>query len=58
MTKTPKTFDAVELMRSLRDELSERVSKMTLAEELAYLEERSAWWRDRSSPTEPIEKKT
>jgi len=37
MSKTKKTFDAVEMMRSIRDRLSARIEGMTLEEELAWL---------------------
>lgn len=37
MLKTKKTFDAVEMMRSIRDELSAQIEDMTLEEELEWL---------------------
>jgi hypothetical protein len=37
MTREKKKFDAVEMMRSIRDELSEQMEGMTLEEELAWL---------------------
>ena len=37
MSRTKKTFDAVEMMRSIRDKLSARIEGMTLDEELAWL---------------------
>ena len=37
MSRTKKTFDAVEMMRSIRDKLSARIEGMTLEEELAWL---------------------
>ncbi len=37
MTKGTKRFDAVQLMRSIRDELSARIEGMTLEEELSWL---------------------
>jgi len=35
MTRTEKTFDAVSMMRSIRDRLSAEIEGMTLEEELA-----------------------
>ena len=37
MNRTKKQFDAVEMMRSIRNELSEQIEGMTLEEELAWL---------------------
>jgi len=37
MNKTEKQFDAVEMMRSIRNKLSEQIEGMTLEEELAWL---------------------
>jgi hypothetical protein len=37
MTREKKKFDAVEMMRSIRDDLSEQMEGMTLEEELAWL---------------------
>jgi hypothetical protein len=37
MTRGRKRFDAVEMMRSIRDEMSEKIKDMTLEEELAWL---------------------
>lgn len=37
MTREKKKFDAVEMMRSIRDRLSEQMEGMTLEEELAWL---------------------
>jgi hypothetical protein len=38
MNRTKKQFDAVEMMRSIRNKLSEQIEGMTLEEELAWLE--------------------
>ena len=37
MNRTEKQFDAVEMMRSIRNKLSEQIEGMTLEEELAWL---------------------
>lgn len=37
MSRTPKKFDAVASMRSIRDEISSRITGMTLEEELEWL---------------------
>jgi hypothetical protein len=37
MNKTGKIFDAVSMMRSIRDTLSAQIEGMTLEEELAWL---------------------
>lgn len=37
MSKAGKRFDAVAMMRSIRDEISARIEGMTLDEELAWL---------------------
>ena len=37
MTRTQKTFDAVLMMRSIRDRLSAEIEGMTLEEELEWL---------------------
>ena len=37
MSSTKKKFDAVEMMRSIREELSSRIEGMTLEEELDWL---------------------
>jgi len=37
MSSTTKNFDAVETMRSIRDQLSAQISGMTLEEELEWL---------------------
>ena len=37
MSKTKKTFDAVAMMRSIRDKISTDIDGMTLEEELAWL---------------------
>jgi len=37
MSKTEKKFDAVAMMRSIRDRISAEIEGMTLAEELAWL---------------------
>jgi hypothetical protein len=37
MTRTEKTFDAVSMMRSIRDRLSAEIEGMTLEEELEWL---------------------
>jgi hypothetical protein len=37
MTREKKRFDAVEMMRSMRDKMSEKIEGMTLEEELAWL---------------------
>lgn len=42
MKTTKKTFDAVEFMRQQRDKLSEKLSKMTKDEIIAYFKIRKA----------------
>lgn len=37
MTRTEKSFDAVEMMRSIRENLSAQIEGMTLEEELEWL---------------------
>lgn len=37
MTRTEKNFDAVQMMRAIRDKLSAEIEGMTLEEELAWL---------------------
>jgi len=37
MSKTSKKFDAVSMMRSIRDKISAEIDGMTLEEELAWL---------------------
>jgi hypothetical protein len=37
MTRTKKGFDAVAMMRSIRDEVSAKIEGMTLEQELAWL---------------------
>ena len=37
MSSTKKTFDAVEMMRAIRDELSTQIKGMSLEEELEWL---------------------
>jgi hypothetical protein len=37
MTRTKKGFDAVGMMRSIRDEVSAKIDGMTLEQELAWL---------------------
>ncbi len=37
MSKTEKKFDAVAMMRSIRDRISAKIEGMTLEEELAWL---------------------
>ena len=37
MSRTEKKFDAVAMMRSIRDKVSAEIEDMTLAEELAWL---------------------
>ena len=37
MSSIKKTFDAVEMMRRIRDELSAKIERMTLEEELEWL---------------------
>ena len=37
MSKTEKTFDAVAMMRSIRDKISAEIQGMTLEEELEWL---------------------
>jgi hypothetical protein len=37
MSRTEKKFDAVAMMRSIRDRISAHIDGMTLAEELAWL---------------------
>jgi GAF domain-containing protein len=38
---TPKTFDAVKLMRDLRDQLSRDMERMTPEERVRYIRERA-----------------
>ena len=40
MSRREKAFDAVDMMRSIRDNLSARIEGMTLEEELAWLASR------------------
>ena len=40
MTKDAKPFDAVRMMRAIRDELNQQMRGMTFAEEEAYIRER------------------
>ena len=40
MTRAKKDFDAVEMMRSIRDQISAKIEGMTLEEELAWLASR------------------
>jgi S-adenosylmethionine:diacylglycerol 3-amino-3-carboxypropyl transferase len=42
MTKKSKLFDAVEFMRQQRDLLSEKLSKMTKEEVIAYFNQRDS----------------
>jgi hypothetical protein len=37
MSRTPKKFDAVAAMRSIRDQISAQIAGMTLEEELEWL---------------------
>ena len=37
MSSTKKTFDAVKMMRAIRDELSDQIKGMSLEEELEWL---------------------
>ena len=37
MNRTDKTFDAVAMMRSIRDRISAQIEDMTLEQELAWL---------------------
>jgi hypothetical protein len=37
MSRTEKKFDAVEMMRSIRDKISAEIEGLTLEEELAWL---------------------
>ena len=37
MSRTEKKFDAVDMMRSIRDRISDEIEGMTLEEELAWL---------------------
>ncbi len=37
MSRTDKKFDAVDMMRSVRDQISAEIEGMTLEEELAWL---------------------
>ncbi|HEX3555318.1 MAG TPA: hypothetical protein VIA62_19000 [Thermoanaerobaculia bacterium] len=37
MDKTKKSFDAVDMMRSIRDEISAQIEGMTLDEEIEWL---------------------
>ena len=47
MARTEKQFDAVQMMRSIRDRISEEIKGMTFEEEQAYICERL---RDASTP--------
>ena len=40
MTKIEKSFDAVQMMRSMRDRISEEISGMTFEEQQTYIHER------------------
>jgi hypothetical protein len=40
MSRTEKTFDAVAMMRSIRNKISAEIEGMTLEEELAWLASR------------------
>ncbi len=40
MATSNKQFDAVQMMRSIRDELSKQISGMTFEEEQAYIRQR------------------
>jgi len=59
MSNTEKTFDAVAMMRSIRNEISAEIEGMTLEEELAWLASRELndpllkRLRDRSAQPEP-----
>ena len=39
MARTEKQFDAVQMMRSIRDRISEEIKGMTFEEEQAYIRE-------------------
>ena len=47
MARTEKQFDAVQMMRSIRDRISEEIKGMTFDEEQAYIRE---GLRDASTP--------
>ena len=47
MARTEKQFDAVQMMRSIRDRISEDIKGMTFEEEQAYIRE---GLRDASTP--------
>ena len=47
MARTEKQFDAVQMMRSIRDRISEEIKGMTFEEEQAYIRE---GLRDASTP--------
>jgi len=40
MARTKESFDVVRMMRTIRDELNERMRGMTFAEEQAYVRDR------------------
>jgi hypothetical protein len=40
MSRSKKSFDAVELMRSIRDQLTEETRRMSVEEQIAWLHKR------------------
>ena len=53
MTKREKPFDAVQLMRQIRDKLSEQMKDMRFEEQKCYMKERLATGKPtQASPSE------
>jgi hypothetical protein len=53
MKKSEKPFDAVQLMRKIRDQLSEQITHMSFEEQKRYMKERLAAASEK--PTQPEE---
>ena len=56
MKNNKKPFDAVQLMRGIRDKLSEQIARMSFEEQKRYMKERLA--TARGKPTQAPEKDT
>ena len=56
MKKSEKPFDAVQLMRGIRDKLSEQIAHMSFEEQKRYMQERLT--TARGKPTQSPEKDT
>jgi hypothetical protein len=54
MKNNKKPFDAVQLMRGIRDKLSEQIARMSFEEQKRHMKERLA--TARVKPTQPPEK--